>query len=306
MEEEKSKKEGETAKEGSNDIDTDLDKLLDDSLNEFGKHVPASAGPSGGEGGVESKLGRGLSRVDDTEDPTLKELEKVFGEEIAAQVEGELNEAVKLLSTENPELFKQFESFAESLTQEGMPAPPPQPTPPPRTKGSLEVILEETVRRIQGGGASSEGDIPPKLASMMSDLQLGDFPDGDGTEDGIMAAMQGMMNTLLSKEVLYPSLLDFCNQYPDWLQSHEEKLSPEDKERYMKQYEIMKTICGEFEKETTGEEEESQKQENILQLMQQLQDCGQPPDDLGGGPIQPPLLGPDVLQSPSNEQCSVM
>ena len=75
------------------------------------------------------------------------------------------------------------------------------------------MILEETVRRIQGGGATAEGaDIPPKLASMMSELQLGDFPDGDGTEDGIMAAMQGMMNTLLSKEVLYPSLLDFCNQ----------------------------------------------------------------------------------------------
>lgn len=32
MEEEKSKKEGETAKEGSNDIDTDLDKLLDGNL----------------------------------------------------------------------------------------------------------------------------------------------------------------------------------------------------------------------------------------------------------------------------------
>ena len=76
------------------------------------------------------------------------------------------------------------------------------------------MILEETVRRIQKGGAGNEsvGDIPPKLAKMMSDLQLGDLPDGEEAEDGIMAAMQGMMNTLLSKQVLYPSLLDFCNQ----------------------------------------------------------------------------------------------
>lgn len=44
----------------------------------------------GGEGGAKKErpttLGRGLSRVDDAEDPTISELEKVFGEEIAAQV----------------------------------------------------------------------------------------------------------------------------------------------------------------------------------------------------------------------------
>ena len=31
-------------------------------------------------------IGRNISRVDDVEDPSLKELEKVFGEEFAAQV----------------------------------------------------------------------------------------------------------------------------------------------------------------------------------------------------------------------------
>ena len=107
----------------------------------------------------------------------------------------------------------------------------------------------------------------------------------------------------------------------------------------------MSTICREFEKEEAEEGEESQRQERILQLMQQvnwlfccevkfctqfhsisyanlnsknhktklnmflyylqLQDCGQPPDDLGGGPIPSPLLSPGVLQSP-NEQCRLM
>ena len=34
----------------------------------------------------------------------------------------------------------------------------------------------------------------------------------DDSEDQLMKMMQGMMNTLLSKEVLYPSLTDLCKQ----------------------------------------------------------------------------------------------
>lgn len=43
---------------------------------------------------------------------------------------------------------------------------------------------------------------------MMSQLDLG----SDEGEDHFMKMMQGMMSTLLSKEVLYPSLVDLCKQ----------------------------------------------------------------------------------------------
>lgn len=44
--------------------------------------------------------------------------------------------------------------------------------------------------------------------------------------------MQGMMQSLLSKEVLYPSLKDILEKFPEWLRENESKLSPADKERY--------------------------------------------------------------------------
>ena len=83
---------------GLEESDADLDQLLDckfklccygyviyslASLNEFGKHVPAK---SVGGNFPPLPIGRNISRVDDVEDPSLKELEKVFGEEFAAQV----------------------------------------------------------------------------------------------------------------------------------------------------------------------------------------------------------------------------
>ena len=49
---------------------------------------------------------------------------------------------------------------------------------------------------------------------MFSGLNVGG--DGGGsamaTEDGLLAMMEKMMGSLLSKEILYPPLKDFCQQ----------------------------------------------------------------------------------------------
>lgn len=125
-----------------------------------------------------------------------------------------MNEALKLLSTENPELLKEFETLASSLGLKDEPSQTTPPVLPPRTKGSLDAILEETVRNIHKGGGASIGDMPSKLAEMMNNLQMDQPSEGGGGGEGdeIMSAMEGMMNTLLSKDILYPSLLEFCNQ----------------------------------------------------------------------------------------------
>ena len=89
-----------------------------------------------------------------------------------------------------------------------------------------------------------------------------------------MHAMQGMMTTLLSKEVLYPSLKDLCRQYPEWLSSHQDTTSPEDVTRYSRQLDLMTSVCREFEveKEGEGEGERQSRSQRILQLMQQVRE----------------------------------
>ncbi len=73
-----------------------------------------------------------------------------------------------------------------------------------------------------------------------------------------------------------------CRQYPDWLSSHHDQVSSEDFQRYSKQLEVMQAICAEFEKPTEGAESTQASSDKILQLMQQLQQYGQPPEDLAG------------------------
>ena len=55
----------------------------------------------------------------------------------------------------------------------------------------------------------------------------------------------------------------------------------------------MKAICGEFENPSEGEgaKEEGSSSEKILHLMQQLQQYGQPPEDMAGENVSAKVKG---------------
>ena len=55
---------------------------------------------------------------------------------------------------------------------------------------------------------SAQGGAGAGLGDMFGQLDLG----SEEGEDQLMKMMQGMMSTLLSKEVLYPSLKELCKQ----------------------------------------------------------------------------------------------
>jgi hypothetical protein len=55
---------------------------------------------------------------------------------------------------------------------------------------------------------SDQGGVGAGLGDMFGQLDLG----SEEGEDQLMKMMQGMMSTLLSKEVLYPSLKELCKQ----------------------------------------------------------------------------------------------
>jgi peroxin-19 len=119
--------------------------------------------------------------------------------------------------------------------------------------------------------------------------------------------MQGMMQSLLSAEILLPSLKDLVEKYPQWLEENATKISVEDKDRYEKQLQIMRTVCGELEgeKESDSADVKKDRFNKVLEEMQKvnkrpLHECflstnkknwffhlkihelGQPPKDLIG------------------------
>lgn len=71
--------------------------------------------------------------------------------------------------------------------------------------------------------------------------------------------MQGMMQSLLSAEVLLPSLKDLVSRYPEWLEENGSKISAEDKTRYESQLKMMTEVVNELEKESTTDSAEVKK-----------------------------------------------
>ena len=76
------------------------------------------------------------------------------------------------------------------------------------------------------------------------------FGQMDGDQNAFVPFMQGMMQSLLSKDVLYPSLKDILNKYPAWMEANAGSLSADDRRRYEKQQELMSEVCSQLEKES--------------------------------------------------------
>ncbi|KAI4496860.1 hypothetical protein M0804_000670 [Polistes exclamans] len=118
----------------------------------------------------------------------------------------------------------------------------------------------------------------PDLAYMFGKMNL-----EEGAGD-ILPFMQGMMQSLLSKEILYPSLKELVDKYPEWLEQKKATLPSADLQRYTKQLELMQKICNELEKEQDTDTDEAKRRrfEVILSLMQDMQTYGHPPEELIG------------------------
>ena len=95
----------------------------------------------------------------------------------------------------------------------------------------------------------------------------------DFASQDFQSAMDTMMRQLLSKDVLHEPMREFRDKYPKWLETNKSSLTNDEFARYSKQFEYIKELCGVYE--TTPNDFE-----RIVDIMQNMQACGQPPNDL--------------------------
>ncbi|CAH0699588.1 unnamed protein product [Spodoptera exigua] len=193
----------------------------------------------------------------------------------------------------------------EGSTEEaGVPSPP---TVDPEVQGNIDEVSAAISQTLKNLNTNSETLNTPfsdqDLASMFNNITL-----GEGQQEGNMFVpfMQGMMQSLLSKEVLYPSLKDLVDKYPAWLAENKGKIEQSEYERFEKQQKLMELVCAELEPEQESDPDDVKRKrfEIVLDLMQKMQDLGQPPTELVGdmGPPQG-FAAPAV---PDAAQCSIM
>uniref|UniRef100_A0A3B5MNP8 Peroxisomal biogenesis factor 19 n=1 Tax=Xiphophorus couchianus TaxID=32473 RepID=A0A3B5MNP8_9TELE len=170
--------------------------------------------------------------------------------------------------------------------------------------------LKETLRGLakNADNLQSSGLAGDDLVKALEGLGLEEGGDGGGEDGNILPIMQSIMQNLLSKDVLYPSLKEITSKYPEWLETNKSTLSAEDHQRYQQQAKIMGDICKLFENEEEEAGDKERTFESIMDLMQKVMQF------LFLFPLQPPgftfdmdsLNLPGVGGAGAAEQCSVM
>jgi len=167
---------------------------------------------------------------------------------------------------------------------------------------TLEKLAQQTRQTLQGLDSAAQED--PAGEKLVENL-FKQFEEIGGTQD-MQSVVDTMMRQLLSKEILHEPMKEIGERYPIWLEERKSTISKEDYERYSCQYELIKQLCKVYEAEPDNFDK-------IVELMQKMQDCGQPPSDIvqelapglnlgsEGGPALSELFADN-----SGSNCSIM
>ncbi|KAJ3143177.1 hypothetical protein HK101_003224 [Irineochytrium annulatum] len=139
------------------------------------------------------------------------------------------------------------------------------------------------------------------MESMMAELEK---LMGSGDFDSMF---EGMMEQIMSKDLLYEPMKDLAAKYPGWLEEHGSTVSAEDLARYKRQSGLVCEILAVYD-ESLGAEEEGKR---VVDLMQKMQECGNPPDQIMQELAPGMDLGADGLGKmpttlPNGQECAIM
>ncbi|PRQ18193.1 putative pex19 protein [Rosa chinensis] len=168
---------------------------------------------------------------------------------------------------------------------------------------ALDKLREQTreaVRGLETMSAQPGGDDFTK-DPMMEDW-VKQFEELAGGQD-MGSMVETMMQQLLSKEILYEPMKEIGEKYPKWLKDNEATLSKEEYDRCFHQCELIKELNEVYENDSGN-------YNKIFEIMQKMQECGQPPNAIVQE-LAPDFdlsslgqISPEMLESQGN--CCVM
>ncbi|KAF0685728.1 Aste57867_22427 [Aphanomyces stellatus] len=283
--------------------DVDLDALLDDALDDFEDDEVDAVQDA------KNKVDAAQTReIDNLKESMAKFLEDAQNPEFQSVLEQAFREMNPETGSGNGESLESLLGSLKTKTD---------------TPVDVDVGVARTLESMAKAAEDMEGMDTNKAEEMGEEMmqemmkqfeQMGEKNDFQGLVDG-------MMQQLLSKDVMYDPMKQICEKYPEWLAEKEAHLSKEDYQRYGKQYQYFQQILAVYETEPDN-------YARLSELMQEMQECGQPPSEIvkelapglqfddEGMPIMP-NMGPGAFPGmaglpgampgmPGQEQCSIM
>ncbi|CAD5331968.1 unnamed protein product [Arabidopsis thaliana] len=167
---------------------------------------------------------------------------------------------------------------------------------------ALDKLREQTRETVKGLESLSSKQQPTGSDDAMVEDWIKQFENLTGSND-LESIVDTMMQQLLSKDILHEPMKEIGARYPKWLEEHESSLNKEEFDRYSHQYELIKELNLVYENEPNNSTK-------IMEIMQKMQECGQPPSDIvqemdpGFDFASLGQMSPDMLESSPN--CCVM
>merc|ERR1712156_819149 len=230
--------------------DAELDQLLDSALEDF-DNLPKPKVPRKKAG----KKEEGGNVLPPSEEDFMRIFESVGGQ--GGDVAGLQAELERLASLASPNIKAKDGDIASSLAA---------------------TIAQMSANTADLGKQPSEEELQAMFANLGVADSGGVPPGGLGEGlNNLMPMMEGMMHSLLSKDLLYPAMKELAEKYP----------------AYNKQCELTRRICFKFEEEDEKKDTEAMKKERfgaIMGMMQEMQALGHPPKELTGETEGPPTM----------------
>ncbi|CAH1118332.1 unnamed protein product [Phaedon cochleariae] len=255
----------------TDEVDEELSDLLDSALEDFSKTDSSEdKNKKSEEGGDEVVASKGAPAV-------AQEWSNAFIQQAAKEFEENF---ASLLTGNDPNMQVTPGMFEQTLQQMADAAQQALENPSQMSESSTN-FSESISQAVQGLSIGAEGLQAPLNEEDFLKMLTG---SGIGQENDVLPFMQGMMQGLLSKEVLGPSLQDFVQKLPEYIEKNKSTLDKKDIERYESQKKLMEKVLEELNNEKDGDSSEVKKERfsKVLALMQKLQEYGQPPAELVG------------------------
>jgi len=273
--------------------DPELSELLDSALADFGRPPPGgstAAAPPAATTAVPAAGAAPPPAAAGLDQDNLSGAYKAFEDAMKQALQEGAGGASA--DTDSGSMASSVAGLAEQLARADVES---ADDPLARTLAELSRNLSADAEKVGG-----EDDMTELLKSFAS-AEGGGAGGGDGAQslEAFMPLMQSVMSSILSKDVLYPSLKDVSERYPAWLEANGAALEPAERLRYEQQHRLMVDVCTEFEGPEEG------RQERVFVLMQKMQALGQPPKELVGDSDLPEGI-PGLPTGASGGDCSVM
>ncbi|CAB4384576.1 Pex19-domain-containing protein [Rhizophagus irregularis] len=268
----------------------DLDELLDEALDDYSSSQSTKLPPSGSSTTTFPSLNISPDKSRDQAD-------------LPSQLD---DEYVKLLTADMEDFVKEFDENELSIAMQGLMKNFGE-VDEDNLNGtdfdntgrstvesngtSFQDKINQTMNKLQNSSEQLDAEIidgsNDQIMEMMKQIEnmanLSGFAENDFEEmfgsGGMEKMLESMMEALATKDYLYEPMKEFAQKYPKWLEDNKGKVPPEDYARYEKQSEYINKIIEKYDApDFDGNNEQQNKA--IINLMQELQEFGQPPPEI--------------------------